>query len=139
MSKLFDLKQIKTSLSNAKGRALREVQKIDISDIKEKIIDTKDDVLNRIDEATSKFETEVNLYVKKSVKIAAAKYTYPLSDELRDWIGDSVGEETPNGMLEIITLEGSIFATHGDMIIQGIQGEFYPCKPDIFEASYKRA
>ena len=34
------------------------------------------------------------------------------------------------------TLEGAMAATPGDWIIRGIKGEFYPCKPDIFEATY---
>ncbi len=36
------------------------------------------------------------------------------------------------------TLEGLITASPGDYIIKGIKGEFYPCKPDIFEATYER-
>ena len=38
--------------------------------------------------------------------------------------------------LKIFTLEGSHKATIGDMIIRGVAGEFYPCKPDIFHATY---
>lgn len=39
--------------------------------------------------------------------------------------------------LEIDTLEGTMYALPGDWIIRGVQGEFYPCKPDIFEATYE--
>ncbi len=39
--------------------------------------------------------------------------------------------------LRIKTLEGSIEATEGDWIIRGVQGEFYPYKPDIFEQTYE--
>lgn len=39
--------------------------------------------------------------------------------------------------LQIQTLEGEMTAQVGDYIIKGIQGEFYPCKADIFEASYE--
>lgn len=39
--------------------------------------------------------------------------------------------------LVIPTLEGPHIASPGDWIIQGVQGEFYPCKPDIFEATYE--
>lgn len=42
------------------------------------------------------------------------------------------------GML-IHTLEGTMRADLGDWIIRGVQGEFYPCKPDIFEATYEPA
>ncbi len=41
------------------------------------------------------------------------------------------------GGLIIKTLEGEHLASVGDFIIKGIQGEFYPCKPDIFEATYE--
>ena len=42
------------------------------------------------------------------------------------------------GGLIIKTLEGEHLANIGDFIIKGIKGEFYPCKPDIFEATYER-
>lgn len=41
-----------------------------------------------------------------------------------------------NGEIEIKTLEGVMLANPGDWIIKGVKGEFYPCKPDIFEATY---
>jgi hypothetical protein len=40
--------------------------------------------------------------------------------------------------LKIYTLEGPLMASIGDWIIKGVQGEFYPCKPDIFEATYDK-
>lgn len=40
--------------------------------------------------------------------------------------------------IQIRTLEGVMTAVLGDWIIQGVKGEFYPCKPDIFEATYDR-
>ncbi|WP_372699394.1 hypothetical protein [Arthrobacter sp. JSM 101049] len=42
-----------------------------------------------------------------------------------------------DGRMMIATLEGYHHANLGDWIIQGVQGEFYPCKPDIFEATYE--
>jgi len=39
--------------------------------------------------------------------------------------------------LKIFTLEGSLKAAIGDMIIKGVAGEFYPCKPDIFADTYE--
>jgi len=44
------------------------------------------------------------------------------------YVGDRLGIET---------LEGVMFASPGDWIIKGVKGEFYPCKPDIFEATYE--
>ena len=43
----------------------------------------------------------------------------------------------PDGALYIPTLEGTMRADPGDWIIKGIKGEVYPCKPDIFEATYE--
>ena len=40
-------------------------------------------------------------------------------------------------ILKIETLEGLMIATEGDYIIKGVQGEFYPCKPDIFAETYE--
>jgi len=39
--------------------------------------------------------------------------------------------------MQIDTLEGVMTANKGDYIIQGVQGEIYPCKPDIFEMTYE--
>ena len=41
------------------------------------------------------------------------------------------------GYLQIGTLEGAMTANVGDWVIRGVKGEFYPCKPDIFEATYE--
>ena len=41
------------------------------------------------------------------------------------------------GAFYIDTLEGQMCALDGDWIIKGVAGEFYPCKPDIFEATYE--
>ena len=43
-----------------------------------------------------------------------------------------------NGKITIKTLEGEMTADKGDWIIKGIKGEFYPCKPDIFEQTYEK-
>jgi hypothetical protein len=40
------------------------------------------------------------------------------------------------GAIEIFTLEGRMMADKDDWLIKGVKGEFYPCKPDIFEATY---
>lgn len=42
-------------------------------------------------------------------------------------------------IMTIPTLEGAMSASAGDWIIKGVKGEFYPCKPDIFEATYEPA
>lgn len=48
-------------------------------------------------------------------------------------------EGTGDGMLSIGTLEGQHLVSWGDWIIQGVKGELYPCKPDIFAATYEAA
>jgi hypothetical protein len=56
------------------------------------------------------------------------------------WTCNTVGDcERADGghFVGIDTLEGTMRADAGDFIIKGVQGEFYPCKPDIFEATYE--
>lgn len=48
-----------------------------------------------------------------------------------------IGHSPVEGTLDIPTLEGTMTARPGDWIIRGVKGEFYPCKPDIFEATYE--
>lgn len=50
---------------------------------------------------------------------------------------DTCNEIGPYINIKIPTLEGIHTAKHGDWIIQGVLGEFYPCKPDIFEQTYE--
>jgi hypothetical protein len=64
---------------------------------------------------------------------AMARYTEPLPDWLRT--NDSV--RFLAGTVEIRTLEGTMVAIPGDWIIKGVKGELYPCKPDIFAATYE--
>lgn len=59
--------------------------------------------------------------------------------EFEDWLTcHGVKGKYRDGGLYIQTLEGEMRADPGDWIIRGIKGEFYPCKPDIFEATYER-
>lgn len=58
---------------------------------------------------------------------------------LSDSFVDDCGEKRPYIELTIPTLEGDHIARHGDYIIRGVNGEFYPCKPDIFAKTYERA
>jgi hypothetical protein len=78
-------------------------------------------------------------YRKKPVVIDAYQYTGKNGFLIQQWsIGAVNAMENPEGFLEIETLEGLMVARTGDYIIKGVQGEFYPCKPDIFEATYER-
>ena len=51
--------------------------------------------------------------------------------------GPGVGFVPALGTLDIPTLEGVMTASPGDWIIRGVKGELYPCKPDIFDATYE--
>lgn len=76
----------------------------------------------------------------------------PVVVEAFKWTGDQKQEEDPEWIIEKIksgliyfavggmyirTLEGEMEAKPGDYIIQGVNGEVYPCKPDIFEKTYE--
>jgi hypothetical protein len=76
-------------------------------------------------------------YRKRPVVIEAVQFdgTFPLEFLHGD---ERVRSDGSHG-LEIVTLEGTMRADIGDWIIRGIKGELYPCKPDIFDASYEPA
>lgn len=71
---------------------------------------------------------------KKPVVIDAVQFTGNF-DEAEAFVGGDA--EFRNGELIIATLEGPLHASPGDWIIKGIKGEFYPCKPDVFEKTYE--
>jgi hypothetical protein len=81
-------------------------------------------------------------YRKKPVVINAWELTWENKDELARRVPDGQVRYAKKGdhhevFLTIPTLEGVMTAQLGDFIIKGIQGEFYPCKPDIFHATYE--
>lgn len=77
------------------------------------------------------------MYRKKPVVIEARLLNLNDYDEACDLVGWCKGEAVDEG-IRIYTKEGIMLASDKDYIIKGIQGEFYPCKPDIFEASYEK-
>jgi hypothetical protein len=81
----------------------------------------------------------VKKYRKKPVVVEAFKLDGNALEVAR-WCNGYVNDDGTTGTrLEIVinTLEGKVTATDGDYVIKGVQGEFYPCKPDIFEATYE--
>lgn len=82
---------------------------------------------------------------KRPVVIEAFQWTGgPDQTEEPEWIvsamvrGDASIEKTPAGVeMRIETLEGTLIANAGNWIIKGVKGEIYPCKPDIFAATYE--
>jgi hypothetical protein len=90
-------------------------------------------------------------YRKKPVAIEAVQFVYSKEgiDELKSFCGPAMGNTYKArhmgaiGEVEICTLEDGVnltvkhIATEGDYIIKGIAGEFYPCKPAIFNVTYE--
>jgi hypothetical protein len=89
----------------------------------------------------------MGFYRKKPVVIEAFKWTGD-EEQTEDplWITDAMRHGsvhfenlyTESVKLLINTLEGVMTANRGDYVIKGVKGEIYPCKPDIFEATYEQ-
>jgi len=84
-------------------------------------------------------------YRKKPVVIEAVQLTRRNFDLVVENLGTATIGESNSGefaedscYIEIVTLEGTMTAEENDWIIRGIKGEFYPCKPDIFEKTYEK-
>ncbi len=79
-------------------------------------------------------------YRKKPVEVEAWQVgsNEPMPEWLLDAMANDIALERVDGSEWLIrTLEGDHRASNGDYIIQGVKGELYPCKPDIFEATYE--
>lgn len=76
---------------------------------------------------------------KKPVVIEAIQFGGRNHDEVADFCAPHAIEVGGNWTLLIPTLEGTHTAQTGDWILKGVKGEVYPCKPDIFEATYEPA
>ena len=90
---------------------------------------------------------KVKKFIKKPVVIEAIQWDGSNLAEVRSFVGDACkydfyyavyqdGMVPPSVDLFIRTLEGDMKCSIGDYIIKGLKGEFYPCKPDIFEQIY---
>jgi len=85
---------------------------------------------------------------KKPVVVEAVQWNGKNFDEISNFIQDFHGHKKAyedaeedalkSGEYYINTLEGIMTANAGDWIIKGVKGEFYPCKPDIFEKTYEK-
>lgn len=76
----------------------------------------------------------IKKYVKKPVEIEAVQWMGDNTHEICVFVGDVIQRQRES--IIIPTLEGDMTASPGDYIIKGVKGEFYPCKPDIFEQTY---
>lgn len=93
----------------------------------------------------------IKKYIKKPIKIEAIQLKEDNIIEVFDFLDEANYKETKSteeledfnqrmlkqGYIEIETLEGIMKASFGDYIIKGVKGEFYPCKPDIFQVTYE--
>ena len=76
---------------------------------------------------------------KKPIKVEAIQWTGSNSKEIANFINDAVFYKYKDSELYIYTLEGVHCASKMDWVVKGVDGEFYPCKPDIFELTYEAA
>ena len=80
-------------------------------------------------------------YRKKPVEIEAIQYTQYTVGSVKKFVDEEYWGGVKTGMIPqqviIETDEGEMRATEGDFIIKGINGEFYPCKPDVFSETYE--
>ena len=75
---------------------------------------------------------------RKQVVVSVVQLTELNIDDVAEWCGGSWDEDIEHRLVLFIqTLEGEMTAHVGDWIIQGVSGEFYPCKPAIFEKTYE--
>jgi hypothetical protein len=84
----------------------------------------------------------MGIYRKKPVEIEAIQWNSDNIEKVYEMLGDNL-TVTPSADGErlyhfIRTLEGDMEISWNDYIIKGVKGEFYPCKPDIFELTYDK-
>ena len=77
----------------------------------------------------------IKKFRKKPVTIEAIQWTGKNLSEIDNFVGRSIANK--GTILIIHTLEGDMEASIDDYIIKGVNGEFYPCKPDIFAKTYE--
>jgi hypothetical protein len=85
--------------------------------------------------------SEVKKYRKKPVVIEAFEVRHldtPTARQVAEWCPNAFIRPSDNHLV-ISTLEGDMTVSSGDFIIKGVNGEFYPCKPDIFAKTYEVA
>ena len=81
-------------------------------------------------------------YRKKPIVIEAVQFKstggHGNHQEIADFVGQQLKIINMGDTIIIPTLEGNMECSLNDYVIRGIKGEFYPCKPDIFEQSYEK-
>ena len=77
-------------------------------------------------------------YRKKPVVISALQYDGENFDKINYFMDGTLRSHPIHGSPLINTLEGDHLVSKGDFIIRGVHGEYYSCKPDIFEKTYEK-
>ena len=77
-------------------------------------------------------------YVKKPIPITAIQWTGDNAVELAEFTNGKCKFRVGRPSIKIPTLEGDMGANIGDYIVRGVEGEFYPCRQDIFEKTYEK-
>lgn len=83
---------------------------------------------------------KVNRYRKKPVEVEAVWFDGINGAAVSEWCGGQIATIDTLGVprtIAIPTLEGEMLANLGDYIIRGVEGEFYPCRADIFHQTYE--
>ncbi len=89
----------------------------------------------------------MSMFRKKPVVVHAYRMISPNPESPPHWLLNAITAGTvrtvssssfPTTVAEIATLEGLMLVNDGDWIIQGVKNELYPCKPDIFDATYDK-
>jgi hypothetical protein len=76
---------------------------------------------------------------KKPVVVEAYQWITGNAATISEWAGEAVKYDEDRQVFLINTLEGIMTAQKGDYIIKGVKDEFYPCREDIFNATYEPA
>lgn len=112
-------------------------------------LDSALDSMSKEDWINWKNKNKMATYRKKPVEIEAVQFNgfdptsgQVILSERPEWLTSEFGNRVlffgERDTLTIKTLEGEHIASIGDYIIKGVKGEFYPCKPDIFELTYDK-
>lgn len=131
-----DIGRAKLANAITRDHVSRIMNDLGVESLQEAIVKLKienDNIQIKLD----KYEPQVKKYRKKPVVVKAIRFT--TVEALKKAFPDiSIYEKNKVEKIYVQTLEGKMEISEGDYIIKGIKGEYYPCKPDIFEETYER-
>ena len=95
------------------------------------------DVLKNLNEENKKGEGVIKVR-KKPIQVTTIQFDGKNQDDVLAFTGKKDTTYSDDKGLIIHTLEGDEHVSKGDWVIKGVKGEFYPCKPDIFNKTYDK-